>query len=281
MEQIGVTTTAILERIKQLRQSEPESSYQTGSPPQTLAVDYECPKCRDQTGYMITLDDGRDAWRICDCAVRKRVKRLMKSSHITPEFQAYTFDGFVTANRPACVVNAHRSAVYYAGHFPDIRDRRRNSMAFLGPPGSGKTRLMIAACNELIAHGVSVHYFPWVEGSNDLRDAVKGGDSVQELLGAMKAAELLFVDDLFKGRDKPTPFQLECLFDVINHRYLNHGPIFVSSERDIDSMCDVDEGLGSRIYEMCRDFLVPMVLTESERKSGTELNFRLLKEVAK
>ncbi len=145
----------------------------------------------------------------------------------------------------------------------------------MGPPGSGKTHLLTAVCNALLSRNVSVHYFPWVGGSNDLRDAIRdGSETIHTLINRMKAVDALYIDDLFKGRKEPTPFQLEFLFDVINDRYLNHKAIMISSERDIEQLCDIDEGIGSRIYEMCKDYTVIMRLTAQEQ--DLVLNYRLV-----
>ena len=88
----------------------------------------------------------------------------------------------------------------------------------------------------------------------------------------MKNIDALFIDDLFKpanGKPRATDWQVEQLYAVINHRYLNHKPIMVSSELTVDELCDIDEALGTRIYEMCQDYTV---VIKGDRKI---LNHRL------
>ena len=46
------------------------------------------------------------------------------------------------------------------------------------------------------------------------------------------------------------------MFEIINYRYINKLPIIVSSEYSIDELLNFDEAIGSRIYEMCKDYLV-------------------------
>ncbi len=199
---------------------------------------------------------------------------MFNASNLTDDFRQLTFDNFSIAGRPKAVAGAYRMVRYYTNDFGHIRSLRKNSIALLGQPGSGKTHLLVAVSNALMALGVGVLYFPWVEGSNELRDAVKDGasETLKSRINAMKTSDVLYIDDLFKGRKSPTDYQLEFLFDTVNERYLNHRPILLSSEKSIDQICEIDEGIGSRIYEMCRDYVGVMQLYPGEQ--GT-LNYRL------
>ena len=38
-------------------------------------------------------------------------------------------------------------------------------------------------------------------------------------------------------------------------------PLIVSSEFSVDKLLDFDEGVGSRIYEMCKDYIVEVEKT--------------------
>lgn len=49
---------------------------------------------------------------------------------------------------------------------------------------------------------------------------------------------------------------INIMFEIINYRYLNFLPIIVSSEFSIDKLLVFDEGVGSRIYEMSKDYVV-------------------------
>jgi DNA replication protein DnaC len=113
---------------------------------------------------------------------------------------------------------------------------------------------------------VGVIYYPWVEGLNDLKDDFS---QLNEKVKQLKEIEVLFIDDLFKGRKTATDWQLEQLFEVVNYRYLNHLPILISSERDIDEICGEDEGIGARIYQMSKDL-----------KGEEGLNYRLEEQEA-
>ena len=64
----------------------------------------------------------------------------------------------------------------------------------------------------------------------------------------------VFIDDLFKGKINES--DINIMFEIINYRYLNYLPIIVSSEFSIDKLLGFDQGVGSRIYEMCKDYIV-------------------------
>jgi DNA replication protein DnaC len=195
-----------------------------------------------------------EVFRDCVCSKKRQSEHLLRFSEITDEFKKMTFASFNLEGKAEVIREAHQCAVDYYKAFEQIKETRRNSISLLGQPGAGKTHLLTALANNLIMKKqVSVLYFPFVEGFNDLKDDF---ELLEEKLTKMKRIGILFIDDLFKGREYPTPFQLEQMFGVINYRYLNHKPIMVSSEKTVDELCDIDEALGTRIYEMSKDFTV-------------------------
>ncbi len=204
----------------------------------------------------------------CTCAKKKRSNHLLKFSEITEEFRKINFSSFILDGKDQVIRDAYRCAVTYFKNYEGIKTNRVNSISLLGQPGSGKTHLLIALANNLIMKKqVSVLYFPFVEGFNDLKDNF---DRLEEKLTKMKRVDVLFIDDLFKGRDFPTNFQIEQMFAVINYRYINHKPIMISSEKTVDELCDIDEALGTRIFEMSKDYTV---VIKGDRK---KLNHRLV-----
>lgn len=226
---------------------------------------YRCLKCKDQEWHIKKNEDGSEYAIPCECQRERNAERLMRSSKITEEFQKKTFGNFDLEGRPLIVTEAREAAWNYVLDYESIKGTRCNSMALLGRPGCGKTHLLMAVSNNLLKKGVGVIYFPWVEGFNEIKDNF---DLMDERIRQLQRAELLYIDDMFKGRREPTDFQLEQLFAIINFRYLENKPVLISSEKSIAQICEYDEGIGSRINEMCRDYKVTLT-------GGIELNYRL------
>ncbi|MFY0545487.1 ATP-binding protein [Brevibacillus sp. H7] len=225
---------------------------------------YSCLKCQDKEGYITHDDNGYERWTFCECHQQKRVDRLFKSSQITGNFQKLGFRTFKREERPAIIQSAYNCAYTYYKDFDIIKEKRQNSIALLGEPGAGKTHLLMAIANNLLKRGVGVSYFPWVEGFNEMKDNL---DHLETRINRLQRVPVLFIDDLYKGRKEPTDFQIEQLFAIVNYRYLHNLPLMISSEYDIDQLCGFDKAIGSRIFEMARDYTVIL--------RGDGLNYRI------
>ena len=77
-----------------------------------------------------------------------------------------------------------------------------------------------------------------------------------ETLQGFKTAQILYIDDLYKvgraadGSSNPTGADIGLAFEIINHRYINHLPTIVSTEKTPQELVEIDEASGSRIIEM-------------------------------
>lgn len=240
--------------------------------------DYECPKCKDNLGWLEkrpveigTLTYHTDYWVECSCAQRRLISKLFAFSEITPQMQSRNFESFKIINRPECVASAYETAKQYLEDFEENQGTQENSIFLGGNPGSGKTHLLLAIANRLIERGVAVLYFPFVEGLDELRSEIReNGPGYQKKLERLQRAPVLFIDDLYKSKkgDEPTKYEVKFLFSVVNYRYLNHLPLMISSELTIDQVLFWDDAIGSRIAQICRKSTVH--LTE-----GKSLNYRL------
>jgi len=211
-------------------------------------------------------------FRQCGCVDRKRRQRMFKSSQIPEKYKSVTHSGFVVDGRPGCVKVASEVVLDYYERFAEIRGTTDNSLLVVGEPDTGKTHLLMAVANGLMRKGVSLLYFPWVEGMNEIKENL---DEIGERTAVMKTVDVLYIDDLYKGRRKPTDFAKEQIYGVINFRYNNKLPMLVSSEYTPDELFEIDTGIARRVYEPSKSHRVLMGLTKEEAAAGMVLSYNL------
>lgn len=261
----GILNQDMVDRIEKLRVlTKHQQSENTVT--QNSQSSFNCEHCKD------TGDIWVDAWSMKECTrcnIRKMedIQRKVKAAQITDEFKAKTFGSFELEGRPEPIKKAFKVAQSYVIAFKQIRETKHNGIALLGNPGSGKTHLLAAVANNLLSKSIEVFYFPWVEGMKELTNAEF--EQKQEIIHRMQQCEVLFLDDLFKGRGKPTDFQFETAWAVLNYRYLNNKPLLISTERSLSDLLDIDEAMGSRIAEVTRNYKAVI------NGSREEMNWRI------
>jgi DNA replication protein DnaC len=69
---------------------------------------------------------------------------------------------------------------------------------------------------------------------------------------------VLYIDDLFKQTYHGTPIltdaDVKIAFTIFNARYLESKPTIISSEWDLETLLEADEGVFSRVYERCKGY---------------------------
>jgi DNA replication protein DnaC len=126
-----------------------------------------------------------------------------------------------------------------------------------GQPGSGKTHICTAMCGEFLKSGKSVRYMLWRDEVVPLRAAVNNEYEYSRLISPLKSAQVLYIDDFFKVQQGkyPTPGDVNIACEILYYRYINPDLItIISGEKNFDELLDIDEGLGSRIYEKSKGF---------------------------
>jgi DNA replication protein DnaC len=49
---------------------------------------------------------------------------------------------------------------------------------------------------------------------------------------------------------------MKHIYPIVNQRYINHKPTIYSSECNANMLMDLDEALGGRIIESCKDNII-------------------------
>lgn len=202
----------------------------------------------------------------CECVRLEKLNRLWKNSGISIDNLNKSFSNFETWNEKS--EEMKEKATKYYLQFDQIKSSRRNSIMLCGNPGSGKTHLALAIANNFInKKKLRVIYMPYRDVVTKIKQNMLDEEYYRKTLSKYQMADILLIDDLFKGKVNET--DINITFEIVNYRYLNNLPMIISTEYTVDKLLDFDEAIGSRIYEITRDYLV-----EIEGKAN---NYRLLR----
>lgn len=220
---------------------------------------YDCPLCRNK-GFVMEYRDKRKICVRCGCMdVRASIQRAAESG-LQDLLREYTLDKYQTVETWQAA--AKRAAERYA-------EAQTGWFVASGAVGSGKSHLCVGICGELLRQGRAVRYLMWRDQINKLK-TFQDPDERETLLKAYKTADVLYIDDFLKtGKNEtPTRADLDTALEVIMARYNQPGKLtIISTERSIDELLELDEALGSRIFERAKGNYL--------RFTGTDKNWRL------
>ena len=223
-------------------------------PGQMTGID--CPVCLNKGHTYHADEQGRLVARECSCMVQRRsVKRLEKSG-LSDMIQRYTFEAWEVKER--WQQQAKDLALRYA-------EGQTGWFLAAGNPGSGKTHLCTAICRELLHQGYDTRYMLWRDVAVEAKAVVTCEEDYRRIVGPLKTVRVLFIDDLFKNgredrdgkrvRKMPTVGDVNLAFEILNSRYNDSRKItIISTEWNAYDLLDIDEAIGSRIYERSKGY---------------------------
>lgn len=226
---------------------------------------YKCTKCKDSR-WVVANVDGCEVWKKCECYALRRAEELMEKSGISAEFLKKSFDNFDTKGYPV-LIDAKRKAMNYVKNFTAKEHDKCNSIMFCGQVGAGKTHLGIAICGQLLSMGIPVIYMPYRNVMTKIKQHILDEAVYSREVSIYANARVLYIDDMLKGRLTET--DVNVMYEIINHRYMNNLPLIISTEKDLSKLLMFDEAIGSRIIEMCKDDGSIVIF------NGKELNYRM------
>lgn len=151
----------------------------------------------------------------------------------------YTLSNFVVGSNNDLAVNVAKNIIDHPG-------MAYNPFFLYGGPGLGKTHLVQAIGNELLARDakLKVFYTPMSSFYSDFINSVRNGKG-DEFHQKFKRLDVLIIDDfqMIVGKDRS---QAE-FFDIFNELYGLNKQIIVTSDRLPDQIKSVDERLASRL----------------------------------
>jgi len=242
----------------------------------------DCPDCGG-TGYKTVESQaaGGSAVReavLCACTREGREDSLYEHARIPKHYRHCDFQSFETdlqhQSPRADAWNASLSKAKllvesFAREYPGGQDR---GLLLMGPCGSGKTHLAVAALADLVKRGHDGLFYDYRELLKTIQSSYNQVSQTSEMdvLDPVVKTEVLLLDDL--GASKPSAWALDTVGYILNARYNENrvtllttnyadrdpaAPVRMPSGQTLarveDSLADrVGQRIRSRLYEMCR-----------------------------
>lgn len=250
-----------LERAAQMAKAEADRYNASGG----SLTGYNCKLCNNRGDFAVASGEYVTC-RPCKCLkARKAIENLHRSG-LAKVIDRYTFKNFDTTTSEAGQMK--KMALEYLKSGVDGK-----AWLFMGGQvGIGKTHICTAVCGELLRKAHEVVYMLWKDESRRLKMSI-GADDYDEELERFKRCEVLYIDDLLKPVSKEqshTNADISLLFEIINSRYANRLLTIISSERTIYEIMQIDEAIGSRIYEQAKGFTLHLAKGAGKNRRTSE-----------
>lgn len=206
-----------------------------------------CPECGG-TGYIMWRDEKGELFsRKCKCEVVRQNKLRLERSGLSGLVNRYTLQNYQTPE--PWQKTAKASVEEY------LMDWRGKWLFIGGTSGAGKTHLCTAICAKLIEKGVPVRYMQWRNDIPPIKAVVNDAEAYRDAIGPLKDIKALYIDDFLKGAT--TEGDRNIAFELLNHRYIDARKVtIISSELTLDKIIQWDAGVGGRISERAKGFIL-------------------------
>lgn len=180
----------------------------------------------------------------------------MKTMAIPEEHEDKTIENF--EERPSnSIVDARDMVEQRLNQLHETNDI--DSLVLLGDIGTGKTHLMASIYHGITAYndqirGEGSDYYPrpseWYNFTDFIKSVKESYDERNK--NPMKRAKkttYLFFDDV--GNESPTDHNASLFYQIIDYKYRNHEPVFLTSNRSADQFINrYGQAVMSRLHSM-------------------------------
>ncbi len=207
----------------------------------TLPGDPNCPVCGG-LGYVrrdLPVNDP-DFGKVqpCVCMQKKLVlsarQRLFEMSNLE-RLQDKTLETFHVRGRIGLGPEQANSLETAFNHAQQYAQNLKGWLLLQGGFGCGKTHLAAAIANFVVGMGVPTLFITVPDMLDSLRFSFNDTETpFAEHFEEIRQVALLVLDDF--GTQNATPWAQEKLFQILNYRYINHLPLVITTNLDLDEM---------------------------------------------
>lgn len=224
----------LLERVKQLQECQGCTGYAN------------CSRSEGKEGMVVSLKVSTDAQggqhldalhSMCDPFHNHhqelRWQRLVSLSGKAASDKGYTFETYPDEQK-----RQHKKLCAYIYQFAQEHKPGADGKGVFvhGPPGTGKTHLLLAMVNVLEARRVPVLFVRTDAVFRNMRGMLSRKESLDTLIETYGTVQVLVIDEF--AQEAGTDFTIDVMFEVINARYASGLPTFFTSNYSPDNVYD-------------------------------------------
>ncbi|MBV9405761.1 MAG: ATP-binding protein [Acidobacteriaceae bacterium] len=208
---------------------------------------------------MVNEKDGLSAADRCTCVAETRAEELTEAAQIPRNYRDASFESFLLPeDNPIARRSLSDVMVAVKSFIRGYPTNAKQGLLLIGPTGTGKTHLAVAALRELIVRGHEGIFFDYQNLLERIRSSYNEtlGASSREAYNTALEAEILLLDDL--GAHRVTEWVKDTVTSIITYRCNHRKPLIATTNLSDEEMHQaISERAYSRLFEMCLVVKIP------------------------